>query len=56
VSISLAIFLAFVASTLGITYWASRHSRGVSAYFAAGKFYTVPDATTARKSVFGRWA
>jgi len=40
VPISLAIFLAFVASTLGITYWASRHSRGMSAYFAAGRTIT----------------
>jgi len=40
VSISLAIFLAFVAGTLGITYWATRQSRGVSAYFAAGRTIT----------------
>ena len=36
-SISLAVFLLFVASTLGITYWAAKHSRGASAYFAAGR-------------------
>jgi len=40
VSISLAIFLVFVAATLGITYWASRHSRGAGAYFAAGRKIT----------------
>jgi len=40
VSISLAVFLAFVASTLGITYWAAKRSRGASAYFAAGRRIT----------------
>jgi|SRR5580704_1234978 cation/acetate symporter len=40
VSISLAVFLGFVASTLGITYWASKRSRGASAYFAAGRQIT----------------
>ena len=39
-SISLVIFLVFVLSTLGITYWASRRSRGASAYFAAGRTIT----------------
>ena len=39
-SISLAIFVVFVAATLGITYWASRHSRGAQAYFAAGRRIT----------------
>ena len=34
-SISLAVFLSFVAATLGITYWAARRSRSASAYFAA---------------------
>ena len=36
-SISLAVFLLFVATTLGITYWAAKRSRGASAYFAAGR-------------------
>jgi cation/acetate symporter len=40
VSISLAVFLLFVASTLGITYWAAKRSRGASAYFAAGRRIT----------------
>jgi cation/acetate symporter len=40
VSISLAVFLIFVASTLGITYWAAKRSRGASAYFAAGRRIT----------------
>jgi len=40
VSISLAVFLAFVASTLAITYWAAKRSRGASAYFAAGRRIT----------------
>jgi cation/acetate symporter len=40
VSISLAVFLAFVVSTLGITYWAAKRSRGASAYFAAGRRIT----------------
>jgi cation/acetate symporter len=40
VSISLAVFLAFVASTFGITYWAAKRSRGASAYFAAGRRIT----------------
>ena len=39
-SISLAIFLVFVAFTLGITYWASKRSRGAGAYFAAGRRIT----------------
>jgi cation/acetate symporter len=40
VSISLVIFFGFVASTLGITYWASKRSRSGSAYFAAGRRIT----------------
>jgi len=40
VSVSLAVFLAFVASTLGITWWAAKRSRGASAYFAAGRRIT----------------
>ncbi len=39
-SISLAVFLLFVASTLGITYWAAKRSRGASAFFAAGRRIT----------------
>lgn len=39
-SISLAVFLLFVASTLGITYWAARRSHGASAFFAAGRRIT----------------
>jgi cation/acetate symporter len=37
VSISLAVFLVFVAGTFGITYWAAKRSSGASAYFAAGR-------------------
>jgi cation/acetate symporter len=37
VSISLAVFLFFVAGTFGITYWAAKRSSGASAYFAAGR-------------------
>ena len=33
-------FLAFIAATLGITYWAARRSSGESAYFAAGRRIT----------------
>jgi cation/acetate symporter len=40
VSVSLAVFLSFVAGTLGITCWAARRSRGSSAYFAAGRSLT----------------
>jgi len=40
VSVSLAVFLAFVVSTLGITWWAAKRSRGASAYFAAGRRIT----------------
>jgi cation/acetate symporter len=40
VSISLIVFSAFILSTLGITYWASKRSRGASAYFAAGRQIT----------------
>ena len=38
--ISLVVFLLFVASTLGITYWAAKRSSGASAYFAAGRRIT----------------
>lgn len=34
------VFLGFVASTLAITYWASKRSHGASAYFAAGRRIT----------------
>src|SRR5581483_4026215 len=37
---ALAVFLAFVVSTLGITYWAARRSRGAQAFFAAGRAIT----------------
>ena len=37
---SLTVFLLFVASTLAITYWAGKRSRGTSAYFAAGRRIT----------------
>jgi cation/acetate symporter len=40
VPISLVVFLLFVASTLGITYWAAKRSRGANAYFAAGRRIT----------------
>jgi cation/acetate symporter len=40
VPISLLVFLVFVATTLGITYWAAKRSRGASAYFAAGRQIT----------------
>lgn len=36
-SIALLMFLAFVAVTLAITWWAARRSSGASAYFAAGR-------------------
>ncbi len=39
-SVSLLVFLAFIAITLGITYWASKRSRGATAYFAAGRQLT----------------
>ena len=39
-SIALVMFLAFVAVTLGITYWAARRSSGANAYFAAGRQIT----------------
>src|SRR5215207_5274658 len=39
-STALLIFLAFVAATLVITYWAARQSRGASQYFAAGRRIT----------------
>ena len=39
-SISLAVFLLFVAATLAITYWASKRSRGAGAYFVAGRGIT----------------
>src|ERR1041385_2529794 len=39
-STPLAMFLVFIAITLGITYWAARRSSGASAYFAAGRRIT----------------
>jgi len=36
----LAMFLAFVAATLVITWWSARRSQGASAYFAAGRRIT----------------
>jgi cation/acetate symporter len=39
-STSLAMFLLFIAVTLGITYWASKRSSGASAFFAAGRRIT----------------
>ncbi len=39
-SLPLAMFLAFVVATLGITYWAAGKSAGESAYFAAGRRIT----------------
>ncbi len=39
-STSLLMFIVFIAITLGITYWASRRSRGASAYFAASRRVT----------------
>ena len=37
---SLAMFLGFIAITLGITWWAARRNTGSSAYFAAGRSLT----------------
>lgn len=37
---ALLMFLAFVAATLGITYWSAKRSTGTSAYFAAGRRIT----------------
>src|SRR5678809_739855 len=34
---ALTMFLAFIAVTLGITYWASKRSAGANAYFAASR-------------------
>src|SRR5881227_3409782 len=39
-STQLVMFLAFVAVTLVITYWAARRSRGAAAYFAANRRIT----------------
>src|ERR1051325_6806817 len=33
----LVMFLAFIAVTLGITYWAAKRSTGAGAFFAAGR-------------------
>lgn len=38
--VALAMFLAFVAATLMITWWSARKSSGASAYFAAGRRIT----------------
>ncbi len=39
-SLTLILFLAFIAVTLGITYWAAQRSKGAGAYFAAGRRIT----------------
>jgi len=39
-SLTLVLFLAFIAVTLGITYWAAKRSSGAGAYFAAGRRIT----------------
>ena len=39
-SISLIMFLGFVALTLLITFWAAKKNTGASAYFAAGRSIT----------------
>src|SRR5258707_11741927 len=39
-SAPLAMFLGFIAITLGITYWAARRSSGANNYFAAGRRIT----------------
>src|SRR4051794_26620402 len=39
-SLTLGLFLAFIAVTLGITYWAAQRSKGAGAYFAAGRRIT----------------
>ena len=39
-SLPLLMFLAFIAATLGITYWAAGRSSGASAFFAAGRRIT----------------
>jgi len=39
-SVALGMFLAFVAATLGITWWSARRSQGANAYFAAGRRIT----------------
>src|SRR5260370_38731717 len=39
-SMALFMFLAFIAITLGITYWAARRSTGASNFFAAGRSIT----------------
>src|SRR5258708_1376455 len=36
-SMALAMFVTFIAITLGITYWAARRSTGASNFFAAGR-------------------
>src|SRR5262245_66497878 len=37
---ALVMFVMFVGATLIITYWAARHSRGTTAYFAANRQIT----------------
>src|SRR3954466_8543427 len=36
-SLTLILFLAFIAVTLGITYWAAQRSKGAGSYFAANR-------------------
>lgn len=39
-TVSLLIFLSFIAATLGITWWAARKSHGAEGFFAAGRRIT----------------
>lgn len=39
-AVTLTVFTAFVAATLGITYWSARKSQGASGFFAAGRRIT----------------
>jgi cation/acetate symporter len=39
-SLTLILFLSFIAVTLAITYWAAQRSKGAGAYFAAGRRIT----------------
>ena len=46
---AILMFLAFVAATLGITYWAARRTQSRADFYTAGGGITWPSSMSARK-------
>ena len=39
-ALSITLFVLFVAATLGITFWASRHTKNATDFYAGGRSFT----------------